>query len=57
VIGSVGWPELNNAAGGVLQAAVPAELQIDTAVAVLSDVADTWSIDTGRPRLVYLTNR
>jgi len=52
-IGSVPWKDLIDAASYVMQAVVPAGLQIQTAVVPLADVGKTWNEDTGRSRVVF----
>jgi NADPH:quinone reductase-like Zn-dependent oxidoreductase len=53
-IGSIPRKSLIGAIRGVLQAAVPGKLKIETKVVPLSDVENTWNKDTGNSRVVFV---
>jgi NADPH:quinone reductase-like Zn-dependent oxidoreductase len=52
-IGSVALDKLLNSISGVLQAALPARLQVETDVYPLSEVATAWSNDKSKLRTVF----
>jgi NADPH:quinone reductase-like Zn-dependent oxidoreductase len=52
--GSVPWQRFMQAVSDVLQAVVPADLQITTLVVPLSTVEKTWNENTGKARVVFL---
>jgi len=53
-IGSIPLKGLVGAISGVLQAAVPGKLKIETNVVPLADVEDTWNKDSGTSRVVFV---
>jgi len=53
-IGSIPRQDLIGAIRGVLQAAVPEKLKIETKVVPLSEVEITWNKDTGNARVVFV---
>jgi NADPH:quinone reductase-like Zn-dependent oxidoreductase len=55
-IGSVSWKDLMEAASDVMQAIVPAKLQIETTAVPLADVEKTWNENTGKSRVVFVVN-
>jgi len=55
-IGSVPWPSFMQAVSDVMQAVVPANLQIATTVVPLSTIEKSWNEDPGKSRVVFLTN-
>jgi NADPH:quinone reductase-like Zn-dependent oxidoreductase len=55
-IGSVPLKGLMEAASDVMQAIVPAKLQIETTTVALADVEKTWNENTGKSRVVFVVN-
>jgi hypothetical protein len=54
-LGSVPFRDLVGAVNDVMQAVVPAKLQIETTVVPLADVEKTWNGHVGRSRVVFVT--
>jgi NADPH:quinone reductase-like Zn-dependent oxidoreductase len=55
-IGSVPFTEATSAIGVVLRAAVPERLHIDTTTVPLAEVGQGWDKNTGRSRVVFVTD-
>jgi NADPH:quinone reductase-like Zn-dependent oxidoreductase len=55
-IGSIPLEGLIGAISGVMQAVVPANLQIKTEIVPLAKVEETWNRDMGRSRVVFVLN-
>jgi NADPH:quinone reductase-like Zn-dependent oxidoreductase len=55
-IGSVPFTEFTSAAGVVLRAAVPERLHIDTTTVPLAEVNQGWNKNTGKSRVVFVTD-
>jgi NADPH:quinone reductase-like Zn-dependent oxidoreductase len=55
-IGSIPLQGLIAAIRGVMQAALPANLQIETQTVPLADVEKVWDRDRGVPRIVFVTS-
>jgi PDZ domain-containing secreted protein len=53
-IGSIPLEGLIGAIGGVMQAVVPAKLQIKTETVPLANVEKAWNEDFGRSRVVFV---
>ncbi|WP_216847132.1 zinc-binding dehydrogenase [Granulicella sp. L60] len=53
-LGSVPFRDLVGAVNDVMQAVVPAKLQIETRVVPLADVEKTWNADVGKARVVFV---
>jgi NADPH:quinone reductase-like Zn-dependent oxidoreductase len=56
-IGSISRKGLIGAIRGVLQAAVPANLKIETKIVPLNEVEETWNKDSGNLRVVFAVNQ
>jgi NADPH:quinone reductase-like Zn-dependent oxidoreductase len=56
-IGSIPRKGLIGAIRGVLQAAIPGKLKIETKVVPLSEVEETWNKETGKSRVVFVVNK
>lgn len=56
-IGSIPLEGLIGAIRGVMQAVVPAKLQIKTEKVPLANVEETWNKDFGRARVVFVVNQ
>ena len=56
-IGSIPLEGLVDAIRGVMQAAVPAKLQIKTEIVPLAKVEETWNKDSGHSRIVFVMSR
>jgi NADPH:quinone reductase-like Zn-dependent oxidoreductase len=54
-MGSIPQEHLIAAIRGVMQAVVPAKLQIEAQTVPLADVAKVWEMNRGVPRLVFVT--
>ena len=56
-IGSVSLKGMVTAIRGVMQAAVPAKLQVKTEVVPLAKVEETWNKASGKSRVVFVMNK
>jgi len=56
-IGSIPLEGLIGAIRGVMQAVVPAKLQIETEIVPLAKVEETWNKDFGRSRVVFVAGQ
>ena len=56
-IGSIALERMVGSIRGVMQAAVPANLQIKTEVVPLANVEAAWNHDSGKSRIVFVTNK
>jgi NADPH:quinone reductase-like Zn-dependent oxidoreductase len=56
-IGSIPLEGLLGAIRGVMQAVVPAKLQIKTEIVPLAKVEETWNKDAGRSRVVFVLSQ